>query len=93
MAGIGFLFCPTAGCYWRKSLSAFVVLLSSLASFETVPKAGVGFPAGCVERSATHQWARFCDWCVARTLVRLELHRISRVKVPAGGVLALRNRR
>ena len=32
IAGIGFVFCPTSGRYWRKSLSAIVLLLSSLAS-------------------------------------------------------------
>jgi hypothetical protein len=31
-AGIGFVFCPTSGRSWRKSLSAFVLLLLSLAS-------------------------------------------------------------
>ena len=33
IAGIGFVFCPTSGRYWRKSLSAIVLLLSSLALF------------------------------------------------------------
>ena len=32
IAGIGFVFCPTSGRYWRKSLSAIVLLLWSLAS-------------------------------------------------------------
>src|SRR4029077_2351353 len=29
----GFVFCPTSGRYWRKSLSDIALLLSSLASF------------------------------------------------------------
>jgi hypothetical protein len=33
-----------------------------------VPKSGVHPLVGCAERSATHQRARLCDWCVARTL-------------------------
>src|SRR5260370_29429264 len=52
VAGIGFLFCPTSGRYWRTSLSDIVLLLSSLASIFSFSCSGFACLSPSQERFA-----------------------------------------